>query len=134
MRYVPTAVRILLGLLFNFSGLNGLFHFAPMPPMAGPTATVMAGFAASRYLFPLIFGTQVVGGVLLLVGRFVPLGLALLAPVVVNIFLFHLALTPPAPVAFLVLFAEIFLAWSYRDAFRPMLAMNAKPSLANPAA
>lgn len=134
MRHIPTVVRVLVGLLFIITGLNGFFHFLPMPPMTGPSATVMGGFAAARYLFPLIFGTQLVGGVLLLVGRFVPLALALLVPVIVNIFLFHLALTPPAPVAFFLLFAEIYLAWSYRDAFRPMLDLNAKPTVASAAA
>ena len=128
MRHVPTAVRILLGLLFTITGLNGFFRFLPMPPMEGAAATVMGGFATARYMFPLIFGTQAVGGVLLLAGRFVPLALALLAPVLVNIFLFHLALTPPAPVAFFILAAELYLAWSYRDAFRPMLNLNAKPT------
>lgn len=97
-------------------------------------ATVMGGFGAARYLFPLIFATQAVGGLTLLSGRFVPLGLALLAPVIVNIFLFHLALTPVAPIAFFVLAAEIFLAWSYRDAFMAMLNPNAKPHLNAPAA
>jgi uncharacterized membrane protein YphA (DoxX/SURF4 family) len=131
MRHIPTVVRILVGLLFVVTGLNGFLHFLPMPPMAGPAATVMGGFAAARYLFPLIFGTQIVGGALLLAGRFVPLGLTLLAPVIVNIFLFHLALTPPAPIAFFLLIAEIYLAWSYRAAFRPMLDMNAKPTVAS---
>lgn len=130
MRHIPTVLRVLLGLLFVITGLNGFLHFLPMPPPEGPAATVMGGFAAARYLFPLIFATQLAGGALLLVGRFVPLGLTLLAPVIVNIFLFHLALTPPAPVAFFVLFAEVYLAWSYRDAFRPMLDMNAKPTVA----
>ena len=128
MRHVPTVVRILLGLLFTITGLNGFLHFMPMPPPAGAVATVMTGFAAARYLFPLLFATQAIGGLILLSGRFVPLGLALLAPVILNIFLFHLALTPPAPVAFFVLAAEIYLAWAYRDAFRPMLNMNAKPT------
>lgn len=128
MRHIPTAVRVLLGLLFTITGLNGFLHFLPMPPPAGDVATVMGGFAAAKYLFPLIFTTQLTGGALLLAGRFVPLALALLAPVIVNIFLFHLALTPPAPIAFFVLLAEVFLAWSYRDAFRPMLNMNAKPT------
>jgi hypothetical protein len=65
---------------------------------------------------------------LLLVNRFVPLALALLAPVVVNIILFHLFLAPSGlPVATVVLVLELFLAWVYRGAFRSMLAFRSKP-------
>jgi hypothetical protein len=75
----------------------------------------------------LVAATQVIAGVLLLVNRFVPLALAIIAPVVVNIFAFHLFLdlpgfAGPAPV---VIVLEIYLAWVYREAFRPMLAAKA---------
>jgi len=79
-------------------------------------------------MIPLIFTTQTLGGALLLVNRFVPLALALLAPVVVNIILFHLFLAPSGlPIATVVLVLELFLAWSHRAAFRSMLAFRSKP-------
>ncbi|MEP6872477.1 MAG: DoxX family protein, partial [Anaerolineaceae bacterium] len=73
-------------------------------------------------------GTQLIVGVLLLANRFVPLALALIAPFLVNALAFHLFLEPsgrPIVLAFLVV--EIYLAWAYRKAFRPMLAMRVTP-------
>ena len=84
-------------------------------------------------MFPLIKATEVVGGALLLGNRYVPLALTLLAPIVVNIAAFHTFLTPLNPVALLVLAAEIYLAWSYREPFRPMHAARAAPAVAAPA-
>lgn len=123
-----TGTRILLGLIFFVFGLNGFLHFIPQPPMAGNAAVLMGGFAAAGYMFPLIKGTEVLGGALLLSNRFVPLGLALLAPVVVNIVLFHSFLAPPNPVTAVVLLGELFLAWSYRAAFAPMLRAKVAPA------
>ena len=80
------------------------------------------------YMHALIFGTQVTAGALLLLNRFVPLALALIAPVVVNIVAFHLFLAPSGiPMAAVVLALEAYLAWSYRESFRPMLAWRARP-------
>lgn len=122
LRSLPVVARVLLGLVFFVFGLNGFLHFLPAPPMAGPAGAFAGALAATGYMFPLIKGTEVIAGALLLTNRFVPLALALLAPVVVNIFLFHTVLTPPNPVACVVLVLEVFLAWSYRAAYRTMLA------------
>jgi hypothetical protein len=113
---------VLLGLVFVVFGLNGFLHFLPMPPMSATAGTFFGGLAAAGYFLPLLFLTQVVGGLLLLSGTFVPLALALLAPVVLNIFLFHLFVEPSGlPLAIVVGLLELFLAWAYRDAFAPML-------------
>jgi hypothetical protein len=65
---------------------------------------------------------------LLLANRFVPLALTLLAPVIVNIILFHVFLAPSGiPMAVVVVAVELFLAWAYRGAFRSMLAFHSKP-------
>ena len=80
------------------------------------------------YMIPLIFVTQTLVGALLLFNRFVPLALALIAPVIVNILLFHLFLAPSGIVmAIVVLVLELYLAWAYRGAYLPMLAPRAKP-------
>jgi hypothetical protein len=90
-------------------------------------AALFGGFMKSVYMLPLIAGTQLVSGALLVANRFVPLALALLAPVVVNIFAFHLFLDPSGMgVAAAVTLLEIYLAWSYRKAYLPMLAMRAR--------
>ena len=122
MNFKAAAVaRILLGLVFFVFGLNGFLHFyqAPMSPSA---VAFFGGLAASGYLVPVLFGTQLVAGLALLAGRFVPLALAVLAPILVNIIGFHIFLAPPSAlgVPILVLGLEIFLVWYYREAFRPM--------------
>ena len=117
-----TAARILLGIGFLIPGLNGFFHFLPTPPMPESARDFVGALLATGYLLPLLKGLEVAAAVMLLAGRFVPLALAILAPVLVNIVAFHLALAPLGLAMPLVLAAlELYLAWSYRDAFRPML-------------
>jgi uncharacterized membrane protein YphA (DoxX/SURF4 family) len=121
-KYLPIAARLFLGLVFTVFGLNFFLHFLPTPP-APPRAAAFAGaLFGSGYFFPLLKTTEVVAGLLLLAGRFVPLALAVLAPIVINIVGFHLFLAPsgiPLPLALLA--AELTLAWRYRAAFAPML-------------
>ncbi len=123
-KYLPAAARVLLGVVFFVFGLNGFFHFIPQNAPPPEAAGAFAGaLMKTGYMFPLLKGTEVLASVLLLSNRFVPLALALLAPVIVNIVAFHVALAPAGAVMGLVLLAlELYLAWSYRDAYRPMLA------------
>src|SRR5262245_30957128 len=93
MRTATLIARILLGLIFVVFGLNGFLQFMPQPEMPPAAIAFLGGLAAAAYMLPLLFGTQVVGGVLLLVGM-APLGLLLLAPVLVNIVGFHLFVAP----------------------------------------
>jgi uncharacterized membrane protein YphA (DoxX/SURF4 family) len=131
---LPTVARYLLGLAFFVFGLNGFLHFIPQPPMSGPPANFVGAMLATGYLFPLVKGTEVVAGLLLLSNRFVPLALALLAPVLVNIILFHVFLEPAAlPLPVVLLVAELYLARSYRDAFAPMLHAQNAPHTTPPA-
>ena len=119
--------RLLLGLIFFTFGLNGFFHFLPQPPSPAPAAAFGGALAATGYMFPLIKGTEVLTGVLLLSGRFVPLALTLLAPVVVNIVAFHAFLCPAGLGFALVLLAiEVALAWTYRSTFRPLLSARSQ--------
>ena len=101
---VPTAARLILGLVFTVFGLNFFLHFLPVPP-APPRAAAFAGaLFGSGYLFPLLKSIEVAAGLLLLGGLFVPLALAVLAPILVNIIGFHLFLEPsglPIPLALL---------------------------------
>ncbi|MES2461267.1 MAG: DoxX family protein [Armatimonadota bacterium] len=132
-RHLPTAGRLLLGLLFTVFGFFGLltyFRLVPQPEAAIPpgAAAFAAALEKTGYMVPLSSGTELIVGVLLLANRFVPLALALIAPVIVNIFLFHAFLAPSGmtiPVIIAVL--EIYLAWAYRDSFRAMLAAKAVP-------
>jgi len=117
-----------MGLVFFVFGLNGFLHFIPQPEKMPQAAAEFAGaLMKTGFMFPLISGTQVLVGALFLVNRFVPLALALVAPEIVNIVLFHIFLEPSGlPIAMIVLVLEIYLAVAYRGAFRSMLAMKAK--------
>jgi hypothetical protein len=129
---IPTAARLLLGLVFTIFGLNGFLHFIPTPPMSGPAGAFGGAMFATGYLFQLLKSTEVIAGLLLLSNRFVPLALALLAPVVVNIVAFHTFLAPsglPLPLVILVL--EVYLARSYRDAYSSMLQARTEPTSAS---
>jgi putative oxidoreductase len=77
MKIAVLIARILLGLLFLVFGLNGFLHFIPMPPPAGLAGQYMGALFVSHYLV-VVFLLQVVGGALLLAGRYIPLGLLLL--------------------------------------------------------
>ena len=134
-RKMPIVARILLGLVFTVFGLNKLLHFLPQPPMSGPPAEFFGALFATGYMLPLLAVTEIAAGVMLLSGRFVPLALTLLAPIIVNILGFHLFLAPSGlAVPVVVLAAEVYLAWAYRDAFAPMLRARATPRVpaANP--
>jgi hypothetical protein len=123
-RHAATGARVLLGLVFFVFGLDGFLHFVPQPtepPSEGAMALAVA-MMRTGYMFPLIKGTEVAVGALLLANRFVPLALVVIAPVIVNIFAFHAFLAPSGVVLASVLVAlEIALAWAHRSAYRPLL-------------
>jgi uncharacterized membrane protein YphA (DoxX/SURF4 family) len=126
--YLRLIARLLLGLVFFVFGLNGFLHFIPQPKTMPPGAIDFFGaLMRTGYMIPLIFTAQTLGGALLLLNRFVPLALALLAPVVVNIILFHAFLAPSGlPIASVVVVLELYLAWCHRKAYQHMLAMRPK--------
>lgn len=129
-RFLPHIARILMGLPFFIGGLNWFFHFFPEPnPQISEGAAAFSGaLMKTGYMMDLIMGTQLIVGTLLLLNRFVPLALALIAPFLVNAMAFHIFLEHSGlPFASIFLALELYLAWSYRNAFRPMLAMRTKP-------
>jgi putative oxidoreductase len=93
MKIAALIARNLLGLIFLVFGLNGFLHFIPMPPPTGVAGQFFSAIFVSHY-WVVIFALQVIGGVLLLVNRFVPLALVLLGPVIVNIVCFHALMAP----------------------------------------
>jgi hypothetical protein len=125
---VPTFARVFLGLLFTVFGLNGFLGFIPQPEPTADGGAFLGALAAAGYMFPLIKGTEVVAGVLLLSNRFVPLALTLLAPVTVNILAYHLVLDPAPGMAIVINTVMVFLAYSYRDSFRSVLQAKAEPA------
>ena len=92
MKIVTLIARLLLGLIFVVFGLNGFLNFLSMGPMPTGLAGQFIGALFLSHYYWVIAGVQILGGVLLLVNRFVPLALVLLGPVIVNILLYHLFL------------------------------------------
>jgi len=93
MKILVNISRFLLALVFTIFGLNGFLHFIPMPPPTGVAAQFMGAMFVSKYLL-FVFTIQLIAGVLLFSNRYVPLALTLLAPVIVNILLFHVLMNP----------------------------------------
>src|SRR6202163_638364 len=111
MKTASLIARLLLGLIFLVFGLNGFLHFIPMPPPTDVAGQYFGAIFASHY-WVVIFAIQVIGGLLLLINRFVPLALVLLGPVIVNIFFFHALMAPSGlPLAIVVVVLWLIVAW-----------------------
>jgi uncharacterized membrane protein YphA (DoxX/SURF4 family) len=120
---------VILGLIFVVFGLNGFFHFIPNPPAAEPMTAFMTALGETAYFMIVVKLVEVASGLMILTGRFLPLGLILLAPVSVNILLVHVFLDRSGlPIAIVIILLQLFLAWAYRDSYRDVLQVNAKPA------
>ncbi len=119
MRIAGTIARLLLGLMFTVFGLNGFLHFLHMKgePMS-PVALQYMGAIAQSHMLQAAFAVQLVTGLLLLAGVFVPLALVLLGAVIANILLFHATMAPKGIVNGLVAFLLwLVVFWSVRENF-----------------
>src|SRR6266436_6660385 len=114
MKTATIISRVLLGLILVTFGLNMSLNLIPMPPPPeGPARQFMTALFMSHYLY-VVGALQVVGGLILLSGRWMPLGLTLLGPVIVNIVCFHVLMTPAGlPMAIVVSLLALFLLWRY---------------------
>ncbi len=117
MRTASTIARYLAGVIFLVFGLNGFLHFLPLPLPDGVAGQFMGVLFVSHYL-TVIFGVQVIAAALLLTNRFVPLALAVLAPVIVNIICFHALMAPSGlPLALFVAILWFLIFVDVRPAF-----------------
>ena len=127
MRIASVFARYLAGVIFLVMGLNGFLNFIPLPPPGGVAGQFLGALYVSHYLW-VIFGFQVIAGVLLLINRYVPLAVALLAPVLVNILTFHATMAPsglPLALFVTVLWAVIFI--DVRPAFSGLFQARLQP-------
>ena len=125
MKIASTIARYLLGLIFLVFGLNGFLHFIPMPPPKGLAAQQFGGAIFASHYWVVIFGIQVIGAVLLLVNRFVPLALVLLGPMIFNIFFFHALMAPEGiPLAVVVVVLWAILAVRYKQYLAGIFVQN----------
>ena len=127
MRTASLIARYLAGVIFLVMGLNGFLNFIPFPPPGGIAAQFMGALYVSHYLW-VIFAFQLVAGLLLLVNRYVPLAVAMLAPVLVNILVFHALMAPsglPLALFVAVLWTVIFV--DVRPAFSGLSQSRLQP-------
>jgi uncharacterized membrane protein YphA (DoxX/SURF4 family) len=121
MKTATVVARVLLGLIFVVFGSNAFLHFIPMPPPAGLAGDYMKALFMSHYFY-VVAVTQVLGGLLVLSGRFTALGLLLLGPVIVNILCFHIFLNHEGwQLASVVAALVLFLLWQKRGNFAGVL-------------
>jgi putative oxidoreductase len=126
MKIVTLIARLLLGLIFVVFGLNGFLNFLNMGPMpSGLAGQFIVALAMSHY-FWVVAALQVAGGALLLVNRFVPLGLVLLGPVIVNIVLYHVLLNPTGmALAIVVVILWFIVFYGHRQYFSGIFVQQA---------
>ncbi len=125
MKIVTVIARILLGLIFLVFGGNGFLHFIKMPPPTNPLAVQYFTALASTGYLTVVFALQILGGLLLLIG-FVPLGLVILCPIIVNIVLFHGCIAPEGlPLAAASSLLAFFLIWRHWANFAGLMRKTA---------
>ena len=121
MKIITTIARILLGLVFTVFGLNAFFRFIPMSPPQGQAGAFMGALFTSHYLYA-VKCFEIIGGLLLLSGRFVPLGLTLLGPVIVNILFYDFFLDHSGlPIGIVVALLALIVLFRHRSAFAGLM-------------
>ena len=129
MKILTLIARLLLGLIFVVFGLNGFLNFLNMGPMPTGLAGQFIGALALSHYYWVVAALQVAGGVLLLVGRFLPLALVLLVPVIVNIVLYHVFLNPSGvALAIVVVILWLIVFYGYRQYFSGIFVQRALTS------
>ncbi len=119
MKIAILIVRILLGALMVFASLSYFFKFGEEPVLEGEMLTAMTGFLATKYLMPLVKVIELIAGLTLLSGKFMKIGLLILVPITVNIFLLHVFVSPAdLPIAIFVLGANLFLIYANFDSYK----------------
>ena len=128
MKIATVIARVLLGLIFLVFGLNGFFHFIPMPPPPPESAATHFFTAVSSTGFmTVVFILQIVGGLLLLLNFLPVLGLTILCPIAFNIVLFHATMEPSGlPLALVVTVLSLFLIWAYWEHYRHLVRQPGK--------
>lgn len=128
MKYATITARVLLGAVFLIFGLNYFLKFIPIPPSDGLAAQFMGALFASKFLL-VVKLIEIIGAGLLLSGRFAPLGLTLLGPIVISITLYDLLLAKAFnPAGALVGLLSLFLLYAYRKNFSALIEAPKSPT------
>lgn len=125
MKIAVIIVRVLMGLMFLFGSIAFFFKLMPQPVLEGPMKLFNEGLAASGYFMPFLKTVELIAGVLLVTGLFVPLTAIVIFPITINIFLVHTFLAPEGiPIAIFMLAGNLFIAWYYRKSYAPLFVMK----------
>ena len=128
MKIASLIARYLLGLIFTVFGLNGFLNFIHQPPPTNPLAIQFFVSTGASHFAAFFFALQLIGGLLLLSGYFVPLALTVLAGELYNILAFHLTLAPASIAPALLASALWILVFlQYRGSFQGILAVKPAP-------
>ena len=126
MKHLPMLARVVLGLIFAVFGVIGLFELGPQPEMSEEAGAFMGAIMDTGYLWPVIKVSEIVCGVLLILGMFVPLALVVLAPIALNILLFHVFLAPEGSViGIVILVLGLYIAHQHRESYSAVLRRKA---------
>lgn len=123
MKIATIIVRVLLGAMMLFASIAYFFKLTgEQPQPTGDLATLMAGFMASKYIFPVAKSIELLAGLMLISGKFVKLGTIILLPISINIFLIHTVVTgTDIPTAAAILLANVFLIYANWDTFKEIV-------------
>ncbi len=123
MKIATIIVRVLLGAMMLFASISYFFNLVgEQPKPTGDLATLMAGFMASKYIFPVAKTVELLAGLMLVSGKFVKLGTIILLPISINIFLIHTVVTgTDIPVGAAILLANVFLIYANWDAYKEIV-------------
>jgi len=125
MKIAIIIIRTLMGLLFLFGSITYLFDLIKPPELTGTTKAFMEGMLATGYMMTLVKLTELVCGLAFVTGLFVPLASVVIAPVIVNIFLFNLFVdTSGLPISIFLVLANSFLGYAHWNKFKPMMKIK----------
>ncbi len=122
MKTAMVIIRSLFGLLFIFASAAYFLNLIPVPEMTGVPKQFNEGLGAVGYFMPMLKTVELLCGIAFLSGFFVPLATVVIAPIIVNIFMYHSVIDRTGlPVALFLVFANIFIAYYYRSAYAGLL-------------
>lgn len=124
MNILALIARVLLGLVYFIFGLNFFLNFIPLEPPSQEAGALLGALVETNYLMHLIKGIEVICGILLLIGMFSKLALVILFPITAGILSFHIFLEPSGlAIGSTLMVLHLFLLWTNRKAYLPMLQM-----------
>ncbi len=125
MKIATIVVRLLLGGMMLFASLAYFFGFGDQPKPTGDLATLMAGFMASKYIFPVAKVIELIAGLSLVSGKFMKIGTIILLPISINIFLIHAVVSKTdIPMAAAILVANIFLIYANWNSYKHLFSAD----------